>query len=282
MKELIKQSGFPLQIEIGSFLEEARVSMDLKDMEVSTSTYYLDKETKKGRDLDIKVEVPIRYKGMAKGKASDQIGAFLKLLIQCKRIPGNVWVFFKTSHEIFSMPQCTSVLDSLEWIPLSHVDFAFLPDLHYNHIPATTIYDEYILDENKTNKRVDNLFQGIISLAKATSYELENAVQGLKGVVDRFKDILDHPHAIGHVELFYPVVVFDGKMFLAEKTDEYGEMIPTPINHVCLFFDYISGSYDIDLYVDIVQREAFDKFFGSVVSDIKILRKVLKIMVFGA
>jgi hypothetical protein len=166
------------------------------------------------------------------------------------------------------------VLDSLEWIPRLHFDFAFLPDLHYKHIPTTTIYDEYILDENKTNKKVDNLFQAVISLAKATSYELENAVQGSKSVIDRFKDILDHP--IDHIELLYPVVVFDGKMFLAEKTDEYGKMIPTPINRMCLFFDYVSESYNIDLYVDVVRREAFDKFFRSVVSDVKILRKVLE------
>ena len=125
LKELIRQSGFPLQIEVASFLDSVRVPMKLQDMQVSTSAYYLDKDTKKGRELDIKALIPIKYKGKVKGKSFDKIGAFLRLLIQCKRIPGNVWMFFKTSHEIVSMPQCTSVLDSLEWLPRSHVDFVF-------------------------------------------------------------------------------------------------------------------------------------------------------------
>ena len=274
LKKLIRQSGFPLQIEIASFLESARVSMNLEDLEVSTSAYYLDRDEKKGRELDLKVKIPIEYKGKFKGKPLDLIGIFLNLLIQCKSIPGNTWVFFKTSHEVFSVPKCTSVLDSLEWEDRLHARFAFLRDLHYRQVPKTTLYDEYILDENKTNKRVDNLFEAIISLVKATSYELNTLVQGLKSDVDRTDDILDNP--LDFAELFYPIVVFDGKMYLAERTEKYGKMNLTPIDHVCLFFDYVSGSYNIDLYVDIVQREAFDKFFHSVLNDIEILRKALE------
>jgi len=270
LKELIRQSGFPLQIEIASFLNAARAHMNWADMEVSTGAYYLDKETKKGRELDIKVNIPIRYAE----KVKKHIGIFLKLLIQCKRIPGNVWVFFKTSHEIVSVPNCTSLLDSLDWTPRSHVDFAFFPDLHYRHVTKVTLHDEYILDEKKSNKRVDNLFEATITLAKATSYELDNTARGFKSYLDRFEDILKYPD--DSAELFYPIVVFDGKMFLAEKTGEYGEMSLDSIDHVCLFFDYVSGNYDIDLSVDVVQKDAFGNFFQSIVNDVENLRKTLE------
>lgn len=274
LREFIRQSGFPLEIELSSVLDSARDHKKLKDMDVSMGAYYLDKDTKQGRELDSKVSIPIRYKGELKGKKRNLIGMFLDLLIQCKKIPGNAWVFFKTPQEIVSVPQCTSVLDCLEWVPRSHSSFAFLPDLHYGNVLKTTIYDEYILDENRTNKKVDNLFEAIVTLTKATAYELDTTIQGLRDTIDRFKDISYYP--VGYVKLFYPVVVFDGKMYIAEKTKEYGEMDLTPIDHVCLFFDYISGSYDIDLHIDIVQREAFDEFFQSVVRDIEILEKALE------
>lgn len=38
----------------------------------------------------------------------------------------------------------------------------------------------------------------------------------------------------------------------------------------------MSGSYNIDLYVDIVQREAFDNFFQSIVNDMETVRKALE------
>ena len=70
LKELIRQSGFPLEIEIASFLESARIPLNLEDMEVSTGTYYLDKDEKKGRELDIEVEIPIEYERRLRGKPS--------------------------------------------------------------------------------------------------------------------------------------------------------------------------------------------------------------------
>jgi hypothetical protein len=80
---------------------------------------------------------------------------------------------------------------------------------------------------------------------------------------------------LAYPKLFYPIIVFDGKMWLAEKTDIYGKMDLTKIDHVCVFFNYLSGKYNIDLYIDVVQKDAFEKFFDSIVKDIEILRKAI-------
>lgn len=274
VKELAKQSGFPLQVEIASFLEDARVSTGLKDMEVSTSTSYLDKDTGKGRELDIRAEFPIVYKHSVGGKTWDDVGAYLNLLIQCKRIPGNVWLFFKPSHEVVSFPQCTSLLEPLDWYPRLHASFMFLPKLHYKDVLRATIFDEYILDETETNKRVDNLFQSAASLAKATSHALNTEEIEMKSSIDRFEDILEYP--TDYACLFYSIVVFDGKMYAAEKGEEYGEMGLTPIDQACLSFSYVSASYDCKLSIDIIQREAFEKYFQSVLKDVEILKKTLE------
>jgi hypothetical protein len=62
-------------------------------------------------------------------------------------------------------------------------------------------------------------------------------------------------------------------MYVAESTSKYGEMNPSPIDHICLFFDYISGTYDIDLLVDVVNRSGLEKLIGDIASDIDVLRQ---------
>lgn len=246
-------------------------------MKVSVGTSYIDKDEreKKGRDLDIKVRIPIRYKVIKRGKLSSRPGIFVNLLIQCKSIPGNAWVFFKVPQEISAVPQATSLLDSLNWIPREHIDFLFLPGLHYESAQKATLCHEYILDEKRSNNKKDNLFREKVSLAKATSYELETTVQSMKDFIDKWTKIPEH--APLSAELYYPILVFDGNMYFAEKSNEHGEMNPIPIDHVGLCFYYLSGSYDIDLYIDIVERQAFpDFFFDNIAKDIKILKKAVE------
>lgn len=274
LKELIGQSGFPLEIEIASFLESMKTSMNWEFMEVCMGAYYLDEDENKGKELDIKAEIPVFCEEKIKGKQVDSASIFIDLLIECKRIPGNAWVFFKTPQKIFSDVKSTSVLDSLEWNSRAHVDFAYLTDIHYKHAQKAILRHEYILDRKTSNKRNDNLFDAAISLAKATNYELETTIETLKSEVKTLST--EEYDLLKYALLFYPIVVFDGKMYLAEKTEEYGQMDLTPTDYVCLSFNYLSRNYNTKLCIDIIQRESFKKFFSSILVDIENLRKALK------
>lgn len=173
------------------------------------------------------------------------------------------------------MPQCTSILDSLEWIPRSHWDFAYLVDLHYGKTLKTAAYDEYVLDEKKSNKKDDNLFEAIITLAKATNYYLQTDRKNLKAAINRFKKMVNY--FAGYISLYYPIIVFDGKIYMAESSKEYGELDLTPTDHICHFFDYAAEAYDhMDFYVDVVNREAFANLLQDIVSDIESLRNALE------
>lgn len=270
LKELILKSGFPLEIEICSFLLK-RCILISEDVDIVTGAYYLDKDVGKGRELDIKVKIPIIGQ---KGEKSPMI--FLNLLIQCKSIPGNAWIFFQPPHRITPICASTSILDAMEWIPRAHVDFTFQEGLHFKNIPITTTYNEYILDKNTSNKRDDNLFEAIISLAKATSYELETSVQGDRQLLERFsaKSLLEHPP--NFAEIIYPTIVFDGKMYMVKNVEKGKEMDLLETNHVGLFLDYVSGSYDVELIIDIVHKKEFEKFFEKIITDIKILQEALR------
>ena len=282
LKELILRSGFPLEIEITSFLTEKCKLIDYKYMgietDILTCAYYLDKDEGKGRELDIKARVPIS----TEIKKSPMI--YLNLLIQCKNIPGNAWVFFKSPHRIkpHSAEYCcgvTSVLNVLKWLPRLDFEFKFLLDKRFEGLPTTTVFDEYILDKNTSNNQKDNLFDAVISLAKATSYEVELANRSYKKDIEKLcveeTDAEDLALLLGYAEIFYPIVIFSGKMYVAEDVAKGKRMKLTPVDHVGLFFNYVSGSYDIDLALDIMTKDAFGSFFKNISRDTKVLRNAL-------
>ena len=267
LKKLILRSGFPLQIEISSILIKHFKAID-ELTDISTSAYYMDKDDGKGRELDVKVDIPI---GPKKRKEWPMI--FLNLLIQCKNIPGNAWVFFKSPYKVESTCKSTSVLDAIKWIPRTHVDFTYPRDLHLRKLLITNVYHEFVLDKNKSNKRNDNLFEAVISLAKATSYEYETSVKGFRSMLEVLSK--EELPDIIYAQIFYSAVVFNGKMYLAEEVEKGAEMSLTPVDHVGLLVDYISGNYNIELTVDIIHKRAFERFMKLLVNDMEILQNAL-------
>lgn len=267
LKELILRSGFPLQIEISSSLTKHFTATDSL-VQILTSAYYLDNDEEKGRELDIKVKIPIFPQ---KIRVSPTV--FLTLLVQCKNIPGNAWVFFKSPQKIYSTCESTSILDALEWTLPLHRSFTRLNGLHLRDLLITNVYDEFVLDKNASNKRDDNLFEAIISLAKATSYEYETSVSDHKKMLENISK--EDAAYLNYAEIFYSAVVFSGKMYLVEEVEKGPKMRLTPVDHVGLRVDYISGSYDIKLVVDILHKKAFKKYEQMIIRDMEILRSAL-------
>ena len=259
LKEQILRSGFPLEIEIASSLTQQFTTMDA---DISTSAYYLDKDDGKGRELDIKAFIPIEP---LKDESSL---VFLNLLVESKNIPGNAWVFFRSPHRIDHSYNCTSVLDALEWVPREHHMFTYSKDLHLHNLPITAVNDEYILDKKTSNKKGNNLFEALVSLAKATSYEYESHKRGFQNLL-LTEDLLD----LNYIEIFCAAIVFSGEMYLAEEVEKGQNMRLTPVNHVGSYVDYVSGNYDIQLVVDVLHKRALRDFVNMILRDIEIFRK---------
>jgi hypothetical protein len=91
LKELIRRSGLPLELEIAGFLSRK------KQWTVSTKPSYLDKDVHAGRSIDILADYAIW-----EDIQPDTCFHHVELLIECKKIPGNAWVFVKPS---FTVPQ---------------------------------------------------------------------------------------------------------------------------------------------------------------------------------
>jgi hypothetical protein len=268
LKELILKSGFPLEIEIASYLAERSTLMS--DWGIETSAHYLDKDKGIGRELDIKMKIDVS----PKKKGSPMI--FLNLLIECKSILGNAWVFFKSPHKLEPKYESTSILDVLDWAPKEHVDFIRLDGLHFRKLPMTNIYNEFILNRKQSNKR-GNLFEAITELAKATNYEVETFASQTRKELDGFtmQDWRENARYLDYVEIFYPVIVFDGKMYTVEEVQKGKNMTLNPADHVGLLHNYISGNYNVELAIDVVHRKAFERFIKTIIEDIEIWKKAL-------
>ena len=64
-------------------------------------------------------------------------------------------------------------------------------------------------------------------------------------------------------------------MYVAQEVEKGREMSLTSVDHVGLFVDYVSGSYDIELVVDILHKKAFERFVKTIIKDIEIWRNSL-------
>lgn len=151
-----------------------------------------------------------------------------------------------------------------------------LEGLHFRKLPMTNIYDEFILNKKQSNKLDTNLFEAVTVLAKATNHEVETFNSDHKKMVDGFtaQDWKEFRY-LSYVEVFYPIIVFDGKMYTVEETQKGKNMTLNPTDHIGLLHNYISGNYNIELSIDVVHREAFERFIKTIIEDIEVWKRAL-------
>jgi hypothetical protein len=82
IKKELKKKGYPLEHFVQGIL-------DSKEWYVQPNAYFLDKDTQKGREIDIMAEYEC-------SEFSTWTSFFPRLLVECKKMLGNAWVFFST------------------------------------------------------------------------------------------------------------------------------------------------------------------------------------------
>lgn len=109
IKEELKKSGYPLEVEVTLALESS-------EWNVLNQEGYIDPETKKWRTIDILATKSIELSGSVYKRLH------LSLAIECKKIEGKPWVFWvrdKKPLRIFS-PLAASGLIKIESMPSIH------------------------------------------------------------------------------------------------------------------------------------------------------------------
>lgn len=198
--------------------------------------YYFDEDEQKGREIDV---VGYRYRRIENRTHGFHFFAQASLMVQCKKSDKHHWVFiveplrgkgtrlrnelcYYSSPDIFVPPRkgCRNL-----------VPFPTVRNVHHYFVqPVVGIaYREAFKQGGK-----DTIFEAVITAVKASeSDKLRRARQA----------------ATQCVYLYYPVVVFDGKLYVAAAEDEFQ---PRPANHVLFRMSYRSGVYDGVYMVDVV------------------------------
>lgn len=276
----IDQSGVELEMRVTALMAK-------RGWIVKHHPYYLDYDEGKGRELDLLGEF-----GNAFEANNYQVYFELSLLVECKKIPGNAWTFFaqlRESHGGARRPLRREgsflVIHSLKAEkrtlgiddPLSRVISAKKEvDLD------AELYRETVVNQKKSNKRIDNVFEASMVLMKAREYyrreELEerdrawNEYVGDLLVERSEKNVEDMESYLGSKKVFdgyraiQPVVVFEGDLFVASLQPR--SLVPA--NLVRLWLEYSSAHYKVPtMSVDVCAASYFPNYLQTHEDSIK-------------
>lgn len=266
LKQEIAKSGYPLESYVTSVISSR------KNWILYFNPYFWDKDENKGREIDVKAA----YSSDELYRKGSSVFMSLSLVIECKRIRGNAWVFFKNPTGLYSpILRCSSFdfFEAMEGNTLSSL-ISSKKGTHFDRCRTkSTQYDEYIVSQNKSNKRKDNIWSSVIKIIKACSGEIENLknqndesieelrLEGLDRWVDSPDDI---------ISFVYPVIVFEGKLYEASIENE---IVLKRRHYIQLHVDFKSRNYEGRFCIDIVSRPYFASFFRHVENDANVFEK---------
>lgn len=134
--------------------------------------------------------------------------------------------------------------------------------------------------KEKSNKREDNIWESEITLIKAISQQVERENEFLK---ERLEELSSYSRFsienYERVEIFYPIIVFEGNMYEATFTND--NIVLFPREYLRLQFDYHSGNYNGKYFIDVVKKEKFPSYLNEVTYDLEIFDKRRKEMSSG-
>lgn len=268
----IKKSGYPLEIEISNLLDN--------DYAVMNTSFYFDEDLKQGRDIDIfanQIFFNINEQLMQLNAKILPFKVRTDLVIECKKSETHAWVFFMRKNVktngyhisgqfITTLEESKTVLpDSLEWKLRECMDF------HYSDFDKIAVaYDEIKIQSLCGTKKDEHsrreLFEGINQIVKFTRYELYQIVKRISRLPTTIPK-----YAV--VTFFFPIIVFDGKMF--EVTFETKEPKIKRTEHMVLQTQYqCPYSKKMKTFmIDIVNPSYFDSLLRTIREESIKLRK---------
>lgn len=204
VKQEVKKTGHPLSLEVSEILNE-------NGWFVKNGPRYYSEDIKSLREIDI---VASRASFFV-GKAVD------KLIIECKKSEGGNWVFFRQNRknrDLYTLnivgPDGVALIGRVySWIGEKEL---FQKHYYFGKPLSTYYFIPFVNpDKEKKSKVLDKAINQVIM---ATVFYLGQ-----------------REGAAGKVVLFYPIIVFDGKLF--EVIFNNGEMEIEETHHVSLLVE---------------------------------------------
>jgi hypothetical protein len=257
--EKIKESGYPLEIEVSNLLDKKYL--------VHNTQFYFDEERKQGRDIDVYADpllnIELAYRD---GKLAKKLAPFhlrFEIAIECKKSKTHAWLFFTRPLGVTYLRHISGqYFDSFhkeKW-GLSPVMLFLIRELrrskklHYDKFQEIAVaYEEVKKERGEKGDDVSRrrIFKGVNQLVKFIFYEGSSAVPS-----DATDDFF-------HVTMFFPIIVFDGDMYKVnlksgEPQLEKTMHIPIKTNYRSPYTKEVEG-----FLIDVVHRSYFPEFMNK-------------------
>ena len=254
IKEDVKKSGFPLEVEVHEILRKF-------DWRALHQQPFFDKEEGKQRPIDI---VAIHADHSPLG---DYTLFHMSLIIECKSSVKHPWIFYTVpkEKELFSFPfspvehyalprgyKKKKMLDELQkWMPFSHI---YRKNLNGDRV-ALHYYEAF-----KKGKGIQ-IYKARNQVIKSLTYQLEKN----KELTLKYRKV--NPN---YFPLFisYPVIVFDGHLLELKSIKDD----PIPANHL----QYLTSTTLGPIIIDVIKKEHLPRFLDELNHEIREMKESLK------
>ncbi|QNF29635.1 hypothetical protein [Metabacillus elymi] len=214
--EDILKTGFPLEMEISQKLRS-------NGWRVSNSSYYIDMDENKGREIDIISSI---HKNKEVYKEI-YLEILFSLIVEIKKTEDKPWIFF--TSEVHGPIE--------KYLPKDYVMSGFANKPHVinrllrkNTEKVNTRIGRNFYQGFTKNGGRDDIYKALSGVIKATYHFMENSSAKDNNSVDRL------------IHFFEPVVVIKGKLFETYLKED-GEQVLEEVNYIQTQFNYLSPNY---------------------------------------
>ena len=265
--EKIKESGYPLEIEVSNILDP--------DYIVFNTSHYFDADAQQDRDIDIYAIPDENTRVFTDEELEKKMNPFFlrtEVAIECKKSTTHCWIFFTrpflkpsnlhTSGQYLDKFFQTPVASRVEGLLFDKLFDGKNMRLHYDHFDDVAIACDEIKKQGKPKSRKD-IFEGLNQLVKFVCYE--------RGEPE--KPDITRPDF--QILMFFPIIVFDGDMYKVKL--ESGEPKMEKTTHILIRKNYRSPyTKQVETFlIDIVHRSHLSEFLKLLDSDFRNMRKAI-------
>lgn len=259
LKNEIRRTGYPLEIQISSILDKQWHSV------MNTDSYF-DREEQKLRDIDINAINFLETLKMA------PVLLRTSLAIECKKIENLAWVFFTRPYRFEIEDLAGQYIDNAQILTKNTENYQIMElilektSLHYKQTKRIAIsYAEFSIEKKKKNdyKKKREIFEAQNQVKKYVECSFDQLIRASRR-------IQGYP-----IEVFFPCIVLDGSMY--EAIVENDDLDLKEAKHIVLFTTYRSpyAVYDRCLLIDVVHKDYFTDYLKIIHKDEASLRTIV-------
>ena len=274
--EEIEKSGFPLEIEVSSVLEN-------QNWVAINNQPFRDPDEDELRSVDI---LAFHEPTASEYARYGPLGFSPRLVIECKKSISHAWIFFTRpertkvfpmSGQVYDFPKAFSTeahknKNKLSPIGVFSYEYYFnsfadsskgMRHIHYADFDNVAItYDEYRIQSDAKKRK--EIFEAVNQVVKFQNFDMEESIRApgrIKSATSPFFP----------VELSFLAIVFDGRLF--EAIIKNGKPMIEERKHVLLHYRYRprNSFVNLDFWIDIVKKGFFPTYLTKIHRDISLI-----------